>query len=103
MAHNIPYILLDDYRSFSCQNVYQLQINKNHMNHIPNVLKLITKSYSVFCIFFRVNKLLIWYLSVFTCAYQTLFKFLSHKNVCFSTCHNSTSAKLKKFFFPQIN
>ena len=51
MAHNVPYILLDDYRSFSCQNLHQLQINKNDMNHTPNVLKLITKSYSVFCIY----------------------------------------------------
>ena len=51
MAHNIPYILLDDYRSFSCQNLYQLQINKNDMNHTPKVLKLISKFYSVFCIF----------------------------------------------------
>ena len=51
MAHNIPYILLDDYRSFSCQNLYQLQINKNDMNHTPKVLKLISKFYSVFYIF----------------------------------------------------
>ena len=47
MAHNIPYILLDDYRSFSCQNLYQLQIDKNDMNHTPKVLKLISKFYCV--------------------------------------------------------
>ena len=48
MAHNVPYILLDDYRSFSCQNLHQLQINKNHMNHTPKVLKLIQDLQSMF-------------------------------------------------------
>ena len=47
MAHNVPYILLDDYKIV----LYQLQINKNDMNQTPNVLKLTTKSYCVFCIF----------------------------------------------------